>query len=98
MKDVREYLRERGLGGEPTPSVISGGASFAYVFGAVLLFLLLVEAVSGAAMAAFYAPSSTDAWGAVAYLQDQASLGWLLRGIHFHGASAIVIVSGVHLV
>ena len=95
---VREFFRERGLVSDGTPAVIAGGASFAYVFGAVLLFLLVVEAVSGMALAAFYSPSSTDAWGSVAYLQDQAQLGWLLRGLHYHGASAIVIVCGVHLV
>ena len=94
---VRGYLRERGLTGG-TPSAIAGGASLAYVFGAVLLFLLVVEAATGIALAAFYAPSATDAWGSVAYLQDQAALGWLLRGVHFHAASAIAIVAGLHLV
>jgi ubiquinol-cytochrome c reductase cytochrome b subunit len=95
---VRDFLRERGLTADGAPAMMAGKASFAYVFGSVLLFLLVVEAVSGAALAAFYSPSSTDAWGSVAYLQDQASLGWLMRGIHYHGASAIVIVCGVHLV
>jgi ubiquinol-cytochrome c reductase cytochrome b subunit len=95
---VLTFLRERGVSGEGAPAMIAGGASFAHVFGAVLLFLFLLEAVSGVALAAFYAPSATDAWASVAYLQDQASLGWLLRGLHVHGASAIVIVSGVHLV
>lgn len=95
---VERFLRERGLGGDGAPAMIAGGASFAYVFGAVLMFLLVVEAVSGAALAAFYSPSSTDAWGSVAYLQDQARLGWMLRGVHYHGASAIVIVCGLHLV
>ena len=92
------YLRERGLGSDGTPAAIVGGASFAYVFGTVLVFLLAVEAVSGLALAAFYAPSSTDAWASVAYVQDQAALGWLLRGVHFHAASAIAIVAGIHLV
>jgi ubiquinol-cytochrome c reductase cytochrome b subunit len=95
---VLGYLRERGLGGGGSPATIAGGASFAYVFGVVLMFLLLVEAVSGVALAAFYAPSSADAWGSVAYLQDQAKMGWVLRGVHFHGASAIVIIAGLHLV
>jgi ubiquinol-cytochrome c reductase cytochrome b subunit len=95
---VLGYLRERGMGGNGAPSAIVGGASFAYVFGAVLVFLLGVEAATGIALAAFYSPSSTDAWGSVAYLQDQASLGWLLRGLHFHAASAIAIVAGLHLV
>jgi ubiquinol-cytochrome c reductase cytochrome b subunit len=97
MKDgIRGYLRARGLAGRGAPATI-GGASFAYVFGTVLVFLLVLQAVTGVALAAFYAPSSTDAWGSVAYVQDQVALGWFVRGVHFHGASALVIVTGVHL-
>jgi ubiquinol-cytochrome c reductase cytochrome b subunit len=96
MTDVRAYLRERGIGGPPGATV--SAPSFAYVFGSVLVFLLVLEAATGIALAAFYAPSATDAWGSVAYVQDRATLGWFLRGLHFHGASAMVIVSGLHLV
>ena len=79
-------------------SMIEGGPSFAYVFGAVLVFLLGLEALTGLALAAFYSPSSTDAWGSVAYLEDQAGWGWLVRGLHHHGAGATVVVTGAHLV
>ena len=68
------------------------------VFGWSLVMLLVVEAVTGTALAAFYSPSATDAWASVAYVQDQMPWGWLVRGLHFHAASAIVIVAGVHLV
>lgn len=95
---LREYLRERIGGGARPAVVITGGPSLAYVFGWVLVLLLLIEAVTGAALAAFYSPSSTDAWGSVAFIQDRMALGWLVRGLHFHGGSAIVIVAGVHLV
>ena len=96
MTDLRAYLRERGIGGPPGATI--SAPSFAYVFGSVLVFLLVLEAATGIALAAFYAPSATDAWGSVAYVQDRATLGWFLRGLHFHGASAMVIVSGLHLV
>ncbi len=98
---VVAFLRERaGLDstGAEAPRMIEGGASFAYVFGSVLVFLLAFEAITGAALAAFYSPSTTDAWGSVAYIQDQMSWGWLVRGIHFHGGGAIVVVAGLHLV
>ena len=98
-KRIVAFLRERAAVGESRPaSMIEGGASFAYVFGSVLVFLLLLEALTGAALAAFYSPSSTDAWGSVAYIQDQATWGWVVRGLHHHGASAIVVVAGLHLV
>ena len=67
------------------------------VLGWSLVMLIVVEALTGAALAAFYSPSSTDAWASVAYVQDQMPWGWLVRGLHFHAASAIVIISGLHL-
>jgi ubiquinol-cytochrome c reductase cytochrome b subunit len=73
------------------------GASFAYVMGSVLLFLILLQATTGALLAFYYSPSSTDAWASVAYIEDQVQLGWLIRGLHHHGASAIVIAAGLHL-
>jgi ubiquinol-cytochrome c reductase cytochrome b subunit len=93
------YLRERSAIRDGTqPVMVQGGASVAYVFGVVLVFLLGVEALTGLALAAFYSPSSTDAWGSVAYIQDQVSWGWLVRGLHHHGAGAIAIIGGAHLV
>ncbi len=94
---MKAWLRERLGARDRAPSTISGGPSFAYVFGWVLVMLFVLEAVTGAALAAFYSPSTTSAWASVAYVQDQMPLGWLVRGLHFHGASAIVIVAGIHL-
>lgn len=92
------WLRERGVlrGGEARQ--LSAGPSFAYVFGVVLMFLLVVEGATGIALATVYSPSTTDAWGSVAYIQDQMPGGWLVRGLHHHGGSAIVIIAGLHLI
>ncbi|MEO8702781.1 MAG: cytochrome b N-terminal domain-containing protein [Kofleriaceae bacterium] len=92
------FLRERAALGDGKPAMLEGGASFAYVFGKVLVVLLLVEAVTGVALAAFYSPSATDAWASVAYIQDQSAMGWFVRGLHHHGGGALVIVAGLHLV
>lgn len=78
---------------EPVP----GGASFAYVFGSVLTFILILQITTGIFLAMYYSPSATDAWASVAYIQDQVTLGWFVRGLHSHGASAMVIISGLHL-
>jgi ubiquinol-cytochrome c reductase cytochrome b subunit len=96
---VSTYLRERAPRGHvPGDELLAGGASFAYVFGKVLVFLFVVQALSGVALAAFYAPTTTDAWASVAYLQDQTTWGWVVRGVHHHGGGAIVVVAGLHLV
>jgi ubiquinol-cytochrome c reductase cytochrome b subunit len=78
---------------EPVP----GGAKWAYVFGSLLVFLLVVQAVSGIVLASYYSPSTSAAWASVAYLQTQVGLGWLMRGLHSTGASAIVLAATVHL-
>jgi ubiquinol-cytochrome c reductase cytochrome b subunit len=79
---------------EPVP----GGASFAYVFGSVLTYILVQQMVTGVILAVYYSPSAQTAWASVAYLQDQVSMGWFIRGIHAQGASAMVIVAGLHLI
>lgn len=94
---ARSWLRERVAAGRERPAGSVPGPSVAYVFGWVLVMLLAVEALTGAALAAFYTPSTTDAWASVAYVQDRMPLGWLVRGLHYHGASALVIVAGIHL-
>ena len=78
---------------EPVP----GGASWAYVFGSVLTFILINQIVTGILLAFYYSASAQTAWASVAYVQDQVSLGWLIRGLHGNGASAMVIVAGLHL-
>ncbi|HET6612326.1 MAG TPA: cytochrome b N-terminal domain-containing protein [Kofleriaceae bacterium] len=76
---------------------IPGGASFAYVFGSVLIFMLGLQFVTGVLLALYYSPSASDAWASVAYIQDQAAVGWFIRGLHHHGASAIIICAGLHM-
>src|SRR5215467_11632764 len=98
MKSIAAFVRERLRRTEGAAGTVTGGPSLAYVFGWVLVMLLGVEAITGIALAAFYSPSATSAWASVAYVQDQMPWGWLVRGLHFHGASALVIVAGIHLI
>ena len=101
MKRVLDWLDERSgyrqLLQQALNEEIPGGASFAYVFGSVLTFILVVQVVTGVFLAMYYSPSTTDAWASVAYIQDQVTMGWFVRGLHSYGASAMVIVSGFHL-
>jgi ubiquinol-cytochrome c reductase cytochrome b subunit len=78
---------------EPVP----GGARWWYVFGSVLAFILTLQLLTGILLASFYAPSSTTAWASVAFIQDQLTMGWFIRGLHSMGASAMVVLSCVHL-
>jgi ubiquinol-cytochrome c reductase cytochrome b subunit len=76
---------------------VPGGASFWHTFGAVAAGLFALEAVTGVLLATAYTPSATGAWASVAYIQDQMTAGWFLRGLHSFGSSALIIVAGVHM-
>lgn len=76
---------------------VKGGASWAYVFGSALVFLFLLQAVTGVLLALYYSPSSREAWGSVYYIERVVTLGWFVRGLHHFGSSAVVILLVVHM-
>ncbi len=78
---------------EPLPP----GTGWAFTTGSVLLLLLGVQIATGVALTMYYAPFPAMAYDSVRYITDQLPLGWLVRGLHFWGASFIVVAAGVHL-
>jgi len=76
---------------------VRGGARWAYVFGSCLMFVLVTQAVTGVLLASAYSPSVSAAWASVAYVQREITWGWLVRGLHASGASAMVILCALHL-
>ena len=76
---------------------VPGGARVQYVFGSVLTYLFMQQVVLGVLLAFYYSPSASDAWASTAYLNDQVTAGWFLRGLHHHGSSAMVVVVVLHL-
>lgn len=77
---------------EPIP----GGARWAYVFGSGLLFILLLQVVTGISLALYYTPTAETAHTSVAYITKQVAGGSFLRSLHSYGSSAMVIVLGLH--
>jgi ubiquinol-cytochrome c reductase cytochrome b subunit len=98
---VRDWLDARtGFRGllkhlldEPIPS----GVGWWFVTGSVVLFLLAVQLVTGIALAFFYSPSPDTAYESVRFIVERVTFGRLLRGLHFFGASFIVIAAVVHM-
>jgi ubiquinol-cytochrome c reductase cytochrome b subunit len=78
---------------EPIP----GGARFAYVFGSSVLFLYLVQLVTGIALMFFYAPTVDHAWESTKYILEEVDYGWLILSLHYWGGSAMVALLGVHI-
>jgi ubiquinol-cytochrome c reductase cytochrome b subunit len=69
-----------------------------YVFGVATLTCFIVQVVTGIALATLYVPSTADAYASLQFITDQAAFGSVLRGIHYWGASAMVLFIGIHMI
>lgn len=78
---------------EPVP----GGSSMAYVFGSGLVFLFILQAVTGMFLAMYYVPSAEDAHRTVEFISKEVTFGWFVRGIHHYGSSAMMILLALHV-
>jgi len=74
-----------------------GWISWVYTLGSVILFLFILQAVTGIALAMNYAPTPDHAYDAVEYISLQAPAGAFVRGLHHWGASAMVVAVVLHL-
>ena len=73
-------------------------AKWMYVFGSGTLFMFVVQVVTGVGLALIYQPTSETAYQSLVYINRQAPLGNLLRGIHFFAASAMIFLVGIHMI
>ena len=78
---------------EPLPP----GTGWAFTTGSVVSLLLGVQVVTGVVLGMYYVPSPALAWDSVQYIMQSLPMGWLVRGLHFWGASFIVVATLVHL-
>lgn len=62
-----------------------------------LVFLFLLQGITGAFLWAFYSSSVTSAWESVFYIQYVLPYGWLVRGIHHYSAQLFVGISGFYV-
>ena len=68
-----------------------------FSLGSLAMFLLLLQAATGAFLAFYYSPSPEHAHNAVTYISEEVPFGAFVRGLHHWGASAMVIIVVLHL-
>lgn len=68
-----------------------------FSLGAMALFLLILQAATGAFLAIYYSPSPDHAYNSVTYITNEVPFGAFVRGLHHWGASAMVIIVFLHL-
>jgi ubiquinol-cytochrome c reductase cytochrome b subunit len=74
------------------------GTDWWYVFGSATLLAFIIQIVTGVILATMYIPSTEHAYQSIKFITDQATLGRLLRGIHFFSASAMIALVAIHAI
>jgi ubiquinol-cytochrome c reductase cytochrome b subunit len=102
LRRVWEWIDDRtGLSeliGPMAKHLVPPGARWWYVFGSATLFAFLVQVATGVGLAAAYVPSAGQAYESLKFITDSSALGHLLRGIHYWGASAMILFVGIHAI
>ncbi|MEP7351979.1 MAG: cytochrome b N-terminal domain-containing protein [Acidobacteriota bacterium] len=101
FNNVREWLQDRtGIPGalnhflnEPIPA----SAGWHQVFGSVALFAFLLQLTTGFLLALNYGATPAEAHASVRYIMTQLTGGPIIRGLHFWGASAMIVVVVLHM-
>jgi ubiquinol-cytochrome c reductase cytochrome b subunit len=68
-----------------------------YVFGSATLVVFLMQIATGIALSSSYVASSGEAYYTLLFISG-TTLGRIVRGMHYFGASAMIILIGVHTV
>jgi ubiquinol-cytochrome c reductase cytochrome b subunit len=68
------------------------------VLGSATLAVFILQVITGTALAVVYVPSTDAVYDTLVYITDEAPLGSWLRGMHFFGASAMIILITLHTV
>lgn len=68
-----------------------------YTLGSATLFVAVNQIVTGILLTIYYVPTPDGAYSSVQYITSQVTAGWLIRGLHHWGASAMVVLSVLHM-
>jgi quinol-cytochrome oxidoreductase complex cytochrome b subunit len=68
-----------------------------YTLGSATLIVLVNQFVTGILLTIYYVPAPQDAYDTVQFITHDLSGGWLVRGLHTWGATAMVALVILHM-
>jgi ubiquinol-cytochrome c reductase cytochrome b/c1 subunit len=77
----------------PTPRNLN----YMWTFGGILMFMLVVQIVTGIVLSMHYVPQETMAFSSVQSIRRDVNYGWLLQSIHAVGASMFFLAVYLHM-
>jgi ubiquinol-cytochrome c reductase cytochrome b subunit len=76
---------------------IVGGARYAYTLGSAIIFVFTIQAVTGVWQLFYYVPTTAEAYNSLNYLRTDVPFGWLIHGLHYWGANAMIVLLVLHM-
>lgn len=78
--------------------LVPPGSKWFYVLGTAIMTSFIIQIITGIALSTLYVPSAGQAYESVQYISNQAAFGRVLRGMHYFGASAMILFAGLHMI
>jgi ubiquinol-cytochrome c reductase cytochrome b subunit len=105
MRAILRWLDERFELGDsvlavlrhPVPAALERKVGWWYVLGSATLAVFVVQVVTGVGLAMTYVPAPNSAYDTLVFITNDATLGSVVRGIHFWGAGAMVVLVLAHM-
>jgi ubiquinol-cytochrome c reductase cytochrome b subunit len=94
---IDDRLGIADLIGPAASHLVPHDAGWWYVFGSATLVAFIIQVATGVALAFSYVSSSSQAYETLVFITNDAPFGRLLRGLHYFGASAMVLMVGAHM-
>jgi ubiquinol-cytochrome c reductase cytochrome b subunit len=101
LRDLGDWLDERTGWRSSARAWIDhpavGGGPWARAMGSAIATCIGVLALTGLLLMTAYSPSPQGAWASVAFTQFVQSGGWILRGLHYWAAQALMVLAALHV-
>jgi ubiquinol-cytochrome c reductase cytochrome b subunit len=101
LEKVYQWIDERINLGELQAKLLNepipGGARYAYTFGSALLFIFIMQVVTGIMLMFYYAPTADHAYASTQYIIKELDYGWFILSFHFWSSSAMVVMAVIHM-
>jgi len=68
-----------------------------YTLGSATLFVAALQIITGILLTMYYVPTPDHAYDSVVYITTQLPAGWFIRGLHHWGASAMIVLTALHM-
>ena len=101
LSRVEKWLNDRWpfstVIGAALDEEIVGGSRYAYTLGSAVLTIILIQVATGIFQILFYVPTVDHAYNSLGYLRTKVPFGWLIHGLHYWGANAMIVVVVLHM-